>query len=184
MIAIARNKKDKPNIEFICAEGEFFLKNALEKSFDLVVSNGSLQWFPNINKAMNNISRILAPGGSMFCSIFGPESLRELGEGLHAIQTLKESLAAQTFPGLDELRKALHESFRESAIEEECIEKEYQSAHDLLLHIKKTGTAGWKHKTQHPLTSSRLNLLDEWFTKTYGSCKVTYQVFFLEGNNS
>jgi len=184
MIAIARNKTSTPNIEFICAEGEFFLQNGLEKSFDLVVSNGSLQWFSNINKALDNISRILTPGGSMFCSIFGPESLKELGEGLHAIQTLKESLAAQTFPGLDELRKALHEIFLQSAVEEACIEKEYRSAHDLLLHIKKTGTAGWKHKTRHPLTSSRVNLLDEWFTKKYGSCKVTYQVFFLEGKNS
>ena len=183
MIEIARHKLKKSTIEFICAEGELFLQDAREKSFDLVVSNGSLQWFAEIEKALGNIARILVPGGSMSCSIFGPQSLQELGKGLETMQPFKEHLAAWAFPGMQELRQALQNSFQESAVEEECIEKEYGSAHDLLLHIKKTGTGGWQQKIKHPLTPSRLNRLDKWFTKTYGTCRVTYQIFFLQGNN-
>ena len=183
MIAIARHKLNKPNLEFICAEGEMYLHDAPAKSFDLVVSNGSLQWFSDIEKAMHNIARILTSGGSMFCSIFGPQSLQELEKGLQALQNFNEHLAARTFPGMHELQQLLQESFQESSGEEECIAKEYKSTHDLLLHIKKTGTAGWHRKIKSPLTPSRINLLDEWFTKTYGSCRVTYQIFFLQAKN-
>ena len=117
----------------------------------------------------------------MSCSIFGPESLKELGQGLQAMQCLTESLAAQTFPRQEKLQKVMQRNFQKAEIVQEIIEKEYSSAHDLLMHIKKTGTAGWQHKVRHPLTPSRVSKLDEWFTRTYGSCRVTYQVFFLQG---
>ncbi len=181
MIARARHKLQGKTVEFVCAEGERFLQEARGKSFDLVTSNGSLQWFSDIDNALHNIGRILTDGGSMSCSIFGPESLKELGQGLQAQQCLTESLAAQTFPRQEKLQKVMQRNFQKAEIVQEIIEKEYSSAHDLLLHIKKTGTAGWQHKVRHPLTPSRVSKLDEWFTRTYGSCRVTYQVFFLQG---
>ena len=183
MIAKARHKLGKNNIDFICAEGEGFLGTAPGKSFELVVSNGSLQWFTDIDKALHDIARILTPGGSMSCSIFGPESLQELGQGLTAIQTLPESLAAQKFPQPERLQRALDRHFNEGTVEEELLAKEYRSAHDLLLHIKKTGTSGWQPTMQQPLTPARVSRLDAWFVKNLGACRVTYQVFFLQGNN-
>ena len=183
MIAKARHKLKKRNISFICAEGERFLAEAPEKSFDLVVSNGSLQWFTDIDKALHNIARILKTGGAMSCSIFGPESLQELGRGLQAIQALPENIAARSFPPLQRLEKSLHNSFPGGRVEEELIQKEYRSAYDLLLHIKKTGTSGWQQNMQQPLTRSRVAELDEWFRETYGSCRVTYQIIFLQGKN-
>jgi malonyl-CoA O-methyltransferase len=184
MLTRAQHKLRGDNLEFICVEGEQFLEEAPEKSFDLIVSNGSLQWFTHLDRALSNITRIMAPGGFMVCSIFGPQSLKELGEGLQALHLLKNTLTARTFPDLDELRQQLHASIPESHIEEELIEKEYRSAHDLLLHIKKTGTGGWQQNLQQPLTPSRIGQLEKWFTETYGYCRVTYQVFFLQGKVS
>jgi malonyl-CoA O-methyltransferase len=182
MIAKARHKMKSAAIDFICAEGELFLQEAPGKSFDLVASNGSLQWFSDIEAALHNIARILATGGIMSCSIFGPESLKELGKGLQAIHSSAERLAAQTFPQRERLQNALR-SFTRGTLEEELIEKEYRSAYDLLRHIKKTGTSGWQQNMQHPLTLSDVSKLDEWFDRTYGSCRVTYQILFLLGNN-
>ncbi len=181
MIANAHDKLPESNIEFICAEGERFLAAAPERSYDLVVSNGSLQWFGDIDRTLHNIARILSPGGSLYCSIFGPETLQELGAGLQAVQPRAENLAAQAFPGREKLQNIVHNIFADGAVEEERIVKEYQSAHDLLLHIKKTGTSGWQQKIEHPLTPSRVKQLDAWFEKKHGTCKVTYQVFFLQG---
>ena len=181
MIAKARHKMKSAAIDFICAEGELFLQEAPGKSFDLVASNGSLQWFSDIEAALHNIARILATGGIMSCSIFGPESLKELGKGLQAIHSSAERLAAQTFPQRERLQNALR-SFTRGTLEEELIEKEYRSAYDLLRHIKKTGTSGWQQNMQHPLTLSDVSKLDEWFDRTYGSCRVTYQILFLLGN--
>jgi malonyl-CoA O-methyltransferase len=182
MLAKARNKLQGTDIDFICAEGERFLQEAPAKTFDLVTSNGSLQWFSDIDKALHNMARILKTGGSMSCTIFGPQSLKELGQGLQAMHAFtEETLAAQTFPQLESLQKALHSNFKEGTAGEELIEKEYSSAHDLLLHIKKTGTSGWQQNIQHPLTREGISRLDEWFDRTYGACRVTYQILFLEG---
>jgi len=183
MIAKARSKLQENNIAFICAEGERFLEQSPGQSYDLVVSNGSLQWFYDIDKALYNIARVLSPGGSLACSVFGPESLKELGCGLHAVQPFSENLAAQAFPSLKKLQGALQTNLQEGKTEEELFEKEYSSAHDLLLHIKKTGTSGWQQNIRQPLTPSGVLRLDQWFKKNYGACKVTYQVLFLWGNN-
>jgi hypothetical protein len=99
------------------------------------------------------------------------------------MHSFAEIIAAQTFPQLERLQKALHSNFKEGKAEEELIEKEYSSAHDLLLHIKKTGTSGWQQNMQHPLTREGVCRLDEWFDKTFGACRVTYQILFLEGHN-
>lgn len=181
MIAKARHKLESNAIEFVCAEGERFLQEAPGKSFDLVASNGSLQWFGDIDQALHNIGRILAAGGSMACSIFGPQSLQELGQGLAAIQAVPESLAAEEFPEAQGLQRALARYFHGGTVEEELLEKEYGSVHDLLLHIKKTGTSGWQQSMQQPLTPARVAKLDKWFASTYGACRVTYQVLFLHG---
>jgi len=182
MIATARRKRKTAAIEFVCAEGEQFLAEAPAESFDLVTSNGSLQWFSNIERTFADIARTLSRHGAFLCSIFGPESLHELGQGLSAIQAVPEHLASQKFPGPDRLQNALDLYFREGTFREEQVEREYHSAHDLLLHIKKTGTSGWQPNLQQPLTPARVSRLDAWFEKTYGSCKVTYQVFFLQGS--
>ena len=183
MIAQARHKLKSKAIGFVCAEGEQYLQEAPGKSFDLVASNGSLQWFSDIDKALHNIARIMATGGSMSCSIFGPESLKELEKGLQAIDSHAGSIAAQKFPQLQRLQNALRCNFQGEKLEEELIEKKYSSAHDLLLHIRKTGTSGWQQNMQQPLTPLRVSKLNEWFARTYGSCTVTYQVLFLQGRN-
>jgi ubiquinone/menaquinone biosynthesis C-methylase UbiE len=147
-----------------------------------VVSNGSLQWFSDIDKTLADIARILSPRGIFHCSIFGPGSLLELASGLQAVLGPGEGLAAEAFPRPESLRSALDTYYKDGKIEQELFEKTYRSAFDLLLHIKKTGTAGWQQKLQHPLTPSRVARLDAWFDRTYGACRVTYQVLYLQGS--
>ena len=183
MIAKARQKMKTAAIEFVCVEGEQFLEEAAAGSFDLLASNGALQWFSNIDRTLADIARILSAHGTFLCAIFGPESLRELRQGLESIQAVSESLAAQKFPRRERLQSALDLYFSKGTVTEELIEKEYRSAHDLLLHIKKTGTSGWQPNMQQPLTPASVSRLDAWFEKNYGSCKVTYQVFFLQASN-
>lgn len=179
MIAKAGNKLYSSSIDFICAEGEEFLQNSPAGSFDLVASNGSLQWFTDHEKALRNIARVLRPKGYFICSIFGPDSLRKLGQGLRILFGYPGNVAAHAFPDMKSLQNILDANFTEGSSEQHLIEKQYDSVRDLLLHIKKTGTGGY-HKYGLPsLTISRLKQLDNWFIETYGSCKVTYQIHFL-----
>jgi len=180
MIAKARHKLKKSNIEFICAEGEQFLEETADRSFDLVVSNGSLQWFTDHDSSLKNIARILLPGGAFLSSIFGRDSLKKLGLGLKVLFEYPRNVAADVFPDVNTLQRCLNAYFTAGTIEQELIEKQYESAHDLLVHIQKTGTGGWHQHGSPALTPARLKQLDLWFVETYGSCQVTYQVHFLQ----
>ena len=184
MIAKASHKLNKNTIEFICAEGEEFLEKAADKSFDLIASNGSLQWFTDHDRSIKNIARILLPGGTFLCSIFGPDSLKKLGLGLKLLFGYPGSVAADAFPDVSSLQRSLNAYFAKGTIAQELIEKQYESVHDLLVHIKKTGTGGWHQHGSPALTPARLKELDHWFVETYGSCKVTYQIHFLQATNA
>jgi malonyl-CoA O-methyltransferase len=180
MLAKASSKLHKSTIEFICAEGEEFLGKNPEESFDLIASNGSLQWFSDYDQSIKNIARILKPGGVFLCSIFGPESLKKLGVGMRTLFGYQGNVAANAFPDVTSLQNSLRAYFTKGTAEQELIAKKYESVHDLLVHIKKTGTGGWHHYGSPPLTKARLKQLDNWFTTAYGSCTVNYQIHFLQ----
>jgi len=180
MLSQARLKQKKTDVQFICLEAEQFLADAADESFDLVTSNGALQWFSDHHGSLENIARILHPGGIFLCSIFGPDSLKELGLGLETLIGQPANVAASAFPDADTLQQSLTAAFAQGTIDEELIDKQYDTVHDLLVHIKKTGTGGWQQNTLQPLTPSKLIRLDQWFKETYGNCRVTYQVLFLQ----
>ena len=180
MLARASHKLNTSKIDFICAEGETFLEQSPDTSFDLVTSNGSLQWFADHENSLMNISRILKPRGVFHGSIFGPESLKKLALGLKTLFGYPGNIAAGKFPDISRLQSILEAHFSQGSSVQELIEKEYSSVRDLLIHIKKTGTGGWHKHGAPPLTVSRINQLDDWFVRTYGGCRVAYQVHFLE----
>ena len=90
------------------------------------------------------------------------------------------NIAADAFPDVNTLQNCLNAYFTKGTVEQELIEKQYESVHDLLVHIKKTGTGGWHQHGYPALTKARLKQLDHWFVKTYGSCTVNYQIHFLQ----
>jgi len=180
MIAKASHKLPKNTIEFICVEGEEFLEKSSGASFDLIASNGSLQWFSDHDHSLKNIARILKPGGVFLCSIFGPDSLKKLGLGMKPLCGYNGSVAAIAFPEITSLQNSLNAYFINGTVEQELIAKQYESVHDLLVHIKRTGTGGWHHHGSPALTKARLQQLDNWFVKTYGSCTVNYQIHFMQ----
>ena len=64
--------KDYP----LCADVDFIpLKTS---SMDMVWSNLSLQWSNNLSDTFAEIRRVLAPGGLLMFSTFGPDTLKEL----------------------------------------------------------------------------------------------------------
>ena len=180
MLSRARLKQKKTDIRFICLEAERFLANGVDESFDLVASNGALQWFADLEESIKNIARILRPGGIFLCSIFGPGSLRELGLGLKTLFGQTANVAANSFPDTDSLQKSLTAYFTEGTVEEKLIGRQYDTVHDLLVHIRKTGTGGWRQNALQPLTPLKLKRLDQWFKENHEHCRVTYQVLYLQ----
>jgi ubiquinone/menaquinone biosynthesis C-methylase UbiE len=51
-----------------------------DESFDVVIANHMLYHVPNLPQALNEIRRVLKPGGHLYATTFGREYMRELDE--------------------------------------------------------------------------------------------------------
>ena len=76
MLDFARTHHGDVIAEFVCADAEA-LPFAKDR-FDLVFSNFALQWCESLPLLMENLFRILKPGGWLVFSIPGEETLHEL----------------------------------------------------------------------------------------------------------
>jgi malonyl-ACP O-methyltransferase BioC/pimeloyl-ACP methyl ester esterase len=81
MIEIAKQKRARNEIKFISADaGDLPF---VEDTFDMVASNLTYQWLPDLNRAFSEVFRVLQPGGVFVFSILGPGTLRELKSSYH-----------------------------------------------------------------------------------------------------
>jgi len=78
MVARARAKEALQTRKqlFITADAEFLPYRSA--CFDLVVSNFTLQWLEQWDRAVHEIFRVLKPGGTFLCSAFGEQTFAEL----------------------------------------------------------------------------------------------------------
>lgn len=167
------------NITLLCEDGEKLLNDSA-RSYDLITSNATLQWFPDLEEALAAIAGHLNQAGLFLASIFGPATLAELSEGLSAVLEQPVIIPARSFPDRSRLQQAARQYFTDVSIEEYNFTRRYESAMALLTNISRTGTSGGRNDLLH-LTKSRIEALEQWFHSTGGTVRVTYQVFFLQG---
>lgn len=177
MLATARFKlRNFPQVTLLQADCEEFLNAGEQSRYHLITGNGTLQWFADLDAAIKNTAALLEPDGLFLATLFGPATFHELNLALDQINQPETSIPAATFPGAVPLEKIVRTYFESSEIKEKNIIKEYGTVRDLLTHIKKTGTVGWKERNTPVLTANRLRRLDRWFQQEYGGCRATYQI--------
>lgn len=78
MVARARSRELLQSRKqfFIAADTEFLPYRSA--CFDLVISNFTLQWLEQWDRAVHEIFRVLKPGGTFLCSAFGEQTFYEL----------------------------------------------------------------------------------------------------------
>ncbi len=179
MLTIAREKMaNDPICDFLCTDAELFLRENHD-NYDLITSNATMHWFDDLAGTSRLISERLTPGGSLVCSIFGPETMREMREGLQTIHGRKVPVPSSYFPGQNDLKEIFSKLFATVEIEVWQIDRRYPSLTALLRQISKTGTAGW-HPGQPLLNRHSLKELGKWFEDTHGGCRISYQVFMVK----
>jgi malonyl-CoA O-methyltransferase len=167
------------NVRFICADAETYLPE-LDREFDLITSNATMQWFSALKDTFKQISRILADDGRLIFSIFGPETFTELNQALNHLYGRQITLPTQGFLRRYELLSLLEETFKAVELEEVNYTRKYASTFQLLRQIKKTGTTGGGSRPPLKLDRSGLRIMDDWFEQNHGGCTATYQVFFIK----
>jgi len=179
MLARARQKlAAQPNVTFLCTDAEIFLRDSKER-FDLVTSNATMHWFDSLGNSARLISQRLSDRGALICSIFGPETMQEMRDGLRVIHGREVVMPSSFFPDRHELEKIFSGLFSDIEIEEQQLVRDYPNLHELLRNISKTGTAGW-HPGKHLLNRRQMKELEQWFIGTQGRCRVSYQVFTVQ----
>ncbi len=176
MVAKAKAKNRGAKTKFYCVDCEEYLAET-RKQFNCICANATFQWFQEPALVLQHIQRSLAPQGMFVASVFGPDSLAELGAGLQAVMGQEYTLASPQFLGKKQLHTLCHR-FCEVEIYERVYERSYATIYDLLKVIKYTGTGGY-----HPLVprfnKTNLQNLSDWFMAR-GGFTVQYQVFFLK----
>jgi len=181
MVAAARAKfAATPRVQFVCRDGEEYLV-ATEERFDLITSNATLQWFDDPVAALARMVLLLNRQGALLCSLFGPGTLAELGEGVTAVCGQPVALPPRCFPTLAGIESGLAALPVETECVETIVRRQYQSLRELLLHIKLTGTGGPPAAGRPLLTRKRFRELEQWFSTQYGGYPATYQTFFVQG---
>lgn len=168
----------KGNVSVLCEDGERFLA-ACSGPFDLICANSTLQWFDDLGEAIKHIGLLLSDQGLFAGALFGPRTFTELGQGLSQVFGREVRLPPHDFPDKENLETMLAEIFPQFSVQEESRIKHYRSLHDLLDHIRKTGTGGGR--LPGLLTRGRLRELDAWFMETHGGYPAIYQAFVVRG---
>jgi malonyl-CoA O-methyltransferase len=170
--------KESSNINFICTDAEKYLENSLEY-FELITSNATFQWFEDFGKAGAGVARILEPRGQFIGTVFGPETLFELGAGISTQLDSEFILPSARFPTMQMLKDSLGKVFSKVHIEEFKEITVYRSFKELLGHLSKTGVGGGQRKKPFVFTRNKLARLDSWFEQNYGRCQGTYHYFLV-----
>lgn len=175
MVAQARLKAPATT-QFHCVDCEVFLAEN-NQIFDCICSNATFQWFQEPRLVLEHIHRSLSGDGLFAASIFGPDCLAELGEGIRAVLGEEYALPSPKFLGFKQLHTLCH-GFKEVEIHEKVYSRTYDSIYDLLRVIKYTGTGG-SHIQVPRFTRGNLQDLSDWFTARNGIV-ARYQIFFIK----
>ncbi|MHB1025985.1 MAG: methyltransferase domain-containing protein [Desulfobacteria bacterium] len=179
MIRVARKAGD-PRARFAVVDAEEIATG----SYDLVTSNAVFQWFLSLPRTLTRMASLLAGGGLLTFSFFGPETYAELDAALRA-STLRRGandgarVAAAAFHSREEISDALSAAFPRWDVVERRYHQEFPTLADLLRSIRYTGTRGGG--AGESWSPGKLARVEEAYRERDGGIKATYQVFLCRG---
>jgi malonyl-CoA O-methyltransferase len=122
---------------FRLVQGDALALPFAEGAFDLVFSNLLLQWLEDPERALAEARRVLAPGGLLLFSTFGPETLAELAAALGPKEAARR---INPFPPPEWLgERLLALGFRHPVLERELRIRRYPSFRALAAELKALG---------------------------------------------
>jgi len=180
MVRVAQRGIGDPRARFAVADAEEIATG----SYDLVTSNAVFQWFLSLPRTLARIASLLAGGGLLTFSFFGPETYAELDAALRASTSRRGAhdgarVAAAAFHSREEVTGALSAAFPRWEVVERRYRQEFPTLADLLRSIRYTGTrGGGARETWSP---GKLARVEEAYRERDGGIRATYQVFLCRG---
>ncbi len=108
-----------------------------DASVDLLFSNLTLQWCPDLKQTFSELRRVLKPDGLLMFSTFGPDTLKELR---HSWQTVDDFTHVSAFADMHDIGDlVLGSQFAAPVMDTECFTLTYREVRELMQDLKILG---------------------------------------------
>lgn len=146
-----------------------------EPRYSLIVSNFAAQWFKDTSIGLENLSKLLVPGGLLLCAFPGNHTFEEWYSNC---LELGLPFTANTFPDVEEVVIKLSMNPIQVDYYENDLFQEFDRSLDFFKHLKEIGVNN--SKTGKHLSVKQLKLLtDFWDKKETDQIKVKWHVVYL-----
>lgn len=166
------------NVKLVCADAEClpFQNN----SFDFVFSNLTLQWCTDLEHTFQEFNRILKPGGLLFFSTLGPDTLKELRQSW---QQVDGNQHVHTFIDMHDVGDAmLRARLSDPVMDVEYFTLTYDSAMKLMRELKELGAHNASNRRSQHLTGKKhLQIMQQHYEKfrtADNKLPATYEVVY------
>ncbi len=151
----------------------------VDASVDLLFSNLTLQWCPDLKRTFSEIRRILKPGGLLMFSTFGPDTLKELRESWRAVDDYTHVSAFADMHDIGDL--VLESQFTDPVMDSESFTLTYRDVRGLMRDLKILGARNATVGRQRSLTGKqRFARMTEVYEnhRREGVLPATYEVVY------
>jgi len=124
-----------------------------DASVDLLFSNLTLQWCPDLKQAFSEIRRVLKPGGLLMFSTFGPDTLKELRESWQTVDDYTHVSAFADMHDIGDL--VLGSQFADPVMDSERFTLTYKEVRELMQDLKILGAHNATAGRQRGLTGKQ-----------------------------
>jgi len=121
-----------------------------DASIELVISGLTMQWCQDLPKVFKEFKRVLAPGGLLLFSSFGPETLKELRQSWAEIDELAH---VNAFADMHDVGDALMQSgFSDPVMDMEMLTVTYKDVKTVMSDLKQIGAHNVMQGRSHNMT--------------------------------
>ena len=146
---------------------------------DLIISGLTLQWCQDLPKVFKEFRRVLAPGGLLLFSSFGPETLTELRQSWAAVDELAH---VNAFADMHDVGDALMQSgFLDPVMDMEMLTVTYNDVKTVMRDLKQIGAHNVMQGRSHNITGkSKLQKMIESYEqfRLDGLLPVTHEIVY------
>jgi len=145
-----RTFKQRWNKQFRYVNAEVESLPFADASMELIISGLTLQWCQDLPKVFKEFKRVLAPGGLLMFSSFGPDTLKELRQSWAEVDDLAH---VNAFADLHDVGDALLQSgFADPVMDMEMLTVTYNDVKTVMRDLKQIGAHNVMQGRSHNIT--------------------------------
>jgi SAM-dependent methyltransferase len=144
--------------------------------FEVALVNLQLAWM-DYEMAFNTLRRLLVPGGKLFFSTFGPDTLFQLREAWSRQDDLPH---VHDFPDLHLLGdQLLRSGFKRPILDADWLGVEFEDVDLLMEDLRSEGFHNVHRQRRHTLTGkNRVDAMRQHFSKDAGPAQITFELIY------